>query len=150
MKSIAGFIRDSTEKLTDDLRKQNRYLEDFNKRLLREVDDRHRAEDQLKNYQKQLEQGVAERTEELEKINRHLREEIGRRKQIEKEMEAAHSRPERAAGLLDTCKNCKRVRDDRGPWQPLEAYLQDNAGFDFRSNLCPECSEKKYQKYYQK
>ena len=150
MKSIAGFIRDSTDKLTDDLRSQNRYLDDFNKRLLREVDDRHRAEDKLKNYQKQLEQAVAERTEELEKINRHLREEIDKRKQIEKDMEAAHRRPEKTAGPLNTCKNCKKVRDDKGRWKPLETYLQDHADFDFRSNLCPECSEKKFQKYYQK
>jgi len=150
MKSIAGFIRDSTDKLTDDLRSQNRYLQEYNQRLLREVDDRHQAEDQLKSYQKQLEQAVAERTEELEKINRHLREEIDKRKRIEKEMAAAHSRKKKPAARLNTCKKCKKVKDDRGHWKPLETYLQDHAEFDFRSNLCPECSEEKFRKYYQK
>jgi CRP-like cAMP-binding protein len=150
MKSIAGYIRDSTDKLTDDLRAQNRYLEDFNKRLLREVDDRHRAEDQLKEYQKQLEKAVAERTEQLEEINRHLRAEIEKRKTVEKQMEAAGGRQEKKKVSLNSCKKCKKVKDDRGRWKPLETYLQDTADFDVRSSLCPECSEEKFQKYYRK
>jgi len=45
-------------------------------------------------------------------------------------------------GLLPICAWCKRVRDDEGYWDQVEAYFHKNAGVDFTHGICPECLEK--------
>ncbi len=43
------------------------------------------------------------------------------------------------SGLLPICAWCKRVRDDRGYWQQVEAYLRDRTDADFTHGICPDC-----------
>jgi len=45
-------------------------------------------------------------------------------------------------GLLPICAWCKRVRDDEGYWDQVEAYLHKYTGIDFTHGICPECLEK--------
>lgn len=45
-------------------------------------------------------------------------------------------------GLLPICAWCKRVRDDEGYWDQVEAYFHKNTGIDFTHGICPECLEK--------
>ena len=45
-------------------------------------------------------------------------------------------------GLLPICAWCKRVRDDEGYWDQVEAYLHKYTGVDFTHSICPECLEK--------
>jgi GAF domain-containing protein len=45
-------------------------------------------------------------------------------------------------GLLPICAWCKRVRDDEGYWDQVEAYFHKNTGVDFTHGICPECLEK--------
>ena len=45
-------------------------------------------------------------------------------------------------GLLPICAWCKRIRDDEGYWDQVEAYLHKNTGVDFTHGICPECLEK--------
>jgi GAF domain-containing protein len=45
-------------------------------------------------------------------------------------------------GLLPVCAWCNRIRDDKGYWDEVEAYLHKYAGIDFTHGICPECLEK--------
>ncbi|HLZ54521.1 MAG TPA: GAF domain-containing protein [Verrucomicrobiae bacterium] len=45
-------------------------------------------------------------------------------------------------GLLPICAWCKRVRDDEGYWDQVEAYFHKSTGVDFTHGICPECLEK--------
>lgn len=45
-------------------------------------------------------------------------------------------------GLLPVCAWCKRVRDDEGYWDQVEAYLHKYTGIDITHGICPECLEK--------
>jgi GAF domain-containing protein len=45
-------------------------------------------------------------------------------------------------GLLPICAWCKRIRDDEGYWDQVEAYLHKYTGVDFTHSICPECLEK--------
>ena len=45
-------------------------------------------------------------------------------------------------GLLPICAWCKRVRDDEGYWDQVEAYFHKYTGVDFTHGICPECLEK--------
>jgi len=46
--------------------------------------------------------------------------------------------------LLPICCSCKKIRDDNGYWQQIEAYIHEHAGVKFSHSLCPECARKLY------
>ncbi len=48
------------------------------------------------------------------------------------------------SGLLPICAACKRIRDDQGYWNQLEAYFSEHSDVAFSHSLCPECSHKLY------
>jgi PAS domain S-box-containing protein len=43
-------------------------------------------------------------------------------------------------GLLPICAWCKRIRDDGGYWNQLEAYLRDHSEVQFSHGVCPDCT----------
>ena len=45
-------------------------------------------------------------------------------------------------GLLPICAWCKRIRDDKGYWSQVEAYIHTHTGADFTHGICPECLAK--------
>jgi PAS domain S-box-containing protein len=48
------------------------------------------------------------------------------------------------SGLLPICASCKKIRDDRGYWNQIEAYIRDHTDADFSHSICPDCREKLY------
>jgi hypothetical protein len=49
-------------------------------------------------------------------------------------------------GLLPICATCKRIRDDRGYWTQLEAYLERYSGAEFTHGICEECQKRLHEK----
>lgn len=45
-------------------------------------------------------------------------------------------------GIIPICASCKKIRDDQGYWQQLEAYLVQHSEAMFSHGICPECYEK--------
>lgn len=41
--------------------------------------------------------------------------------------------------LLPICSSCKKIRDDRGYWNQLEAYITDHSNTQFTHSFCPDC-----------
>lgn len=52
------------------------------------------------------------------------------------------------SGLLPICGSCKRIKDGREVWQPLEAYIQAHSEAKFSHGVCPDCLRKFYLEYY--
>jgi PAS domain S-box-containing protein len=50
------------------------------------------------------------------------------------------------SGLLPICASCKKIRDDKGYWNLLEAFIEKHSEASFSHGMCPECSEKLYGK----
>jgi len=48
------------------------------------------------------------------------------------------------SGLIPICSSCKKIRDDKGYWNILEAYLIEHSGAQFTHGICPECMAKLY------
>jgi hypothetical protein len=44
-------------------------------------------------------------------------------------------------GRLPICAWGKRLREDKGYWSHVEAYLREHTGADFRHGICPDCLE---------
>lgn len=47
-------------------------------------------------------------------------------------------------GILPVCASCKKIRDKKGSWHQIEAYIRDRSDADFSHGICPECAEKLY------
>jgi PAS domain S-box-containing protein len=76
---------------------------------------------------------------------------ISARKQAEEEREKLHSKLQEAfdniktlKGLLPICANCKDIRDDKGYWNQIEAYIRDHSDAEFSHSICPDCAKKLY------
>ncbi len=47
-------------------------------------------------------------------------------------------------GLLPICSSCKKIRDDKGYWNQLEAYFARHSSVEFSHGICPECASLYY------
>jgi PAS domain S-box-containing protein len=49
-------------------------------------------------------------------------------------------------GLIPICSVCKKIRDDKGYWNLIEAYIESHSDAAFSHGICPECSDSLYGK----
>jgi len=91
---------------------------------------------------------------ELDASNKILKKEISARIKIEKEREKlihdlqqASSEVKRLSGLLPICSYCKKIRDDKGYWNSIEAYIHEHSEAKFSHGICQECAKKHYPDY---
>ena len=48
------------------------------------------------------------------------------------------------SGFLPICASCKKIRDDKGYWNQVEAYISEHSEVQFSHGLCPDCVKKLY------
>lgn len=48
------------------------------------------------------------------------------------------------SGLLSICASCKKIKDERGVWQPMEVYIQGHSEAKFSHGVCPDCFRRLY------
>jgi PAS domain S-box-containing protein len=80
-----------------------------------------------------------------------IKEDITERKEAEAEREKLILELQEAladvktlGGLIPICSSCKKIRDDKGYWNILEAYLMKHSDAKFTHGICPECMVKLY------
>ena len=73
------------------------------------------------------------------------------RKRIEEErrklihdLQDALTKIKRLRGLLPICASCKKIRDDKGYWNELEAYISEHSEAEITHGFCPDCMKKLY------
>lgn len=113
--------------------------------------DLQKAKEKIELYSIELEQQVAERTEELVKTNKQLQDEIESRKEAEEnqkklifDLQNTLKEVKTLKGLFPICASCKKIRDDKGYWNQIESYIRKHSDAEFSHSICPECSEKLY------
>lgn len=47
--------------------------------------------------------------------------------------------------LLPICSGCKRIRDEKNRWWPLDAYVREHTRTDFTHTICPDCKDLFYE-----
>ena len=52
-------------------------------------------------------------------------------------------------GLLPICAECKMIRDSSNSWHRLEAYITSHSEAKFTHGMCPDCSERSLNQYFQ-
>ncbi len=48
------------------------------------------------------------------------------------------------SGFLPICSSCKSIRDDKGYWNKIEAYLSEHSSLELTHSLCPSCADTLY------
>lgn len=51
------------------------------------------------------------------------------------------------SGMLPICSWCKKIRNDSGYWQQIEAYIHDHSDAEFTHGICPDCVKKMYSEH---
>lgn len=76
---------------------------------------------------------------------------ITERKRCEKERERLISKLQKAIdeiktleGIIPICAGCKKIRDDTGFWEQVDAYVSKRTSARFSHGLCPACMKKYY------
>jgi len=99
----------------------------LNRELKENVKKRKTAEDKLQKSYETLEQKVDERTRDLQKALKEVKT---------------------LTGLLPICSFCKKIRDDQGYWNQIEAYIREHSEAEFSHSICKECAKKYYPDFY--
>lgn len=58
------------------------------------------------------------------------------------ELEQALSEVKVLRGFIPICASCKKIRNDRGYWQLVEAYIREHSEAEFSHGICPDCIKK--------
>jgi len=60
------------------------------------------------------------------------------------ELTEALANVKKLSGLLPICSHCKKIRDDKGYWNQVDVYIQENSEADLSHGICPDCIKKYY------
>jgi len=78
-----------------------------------------------------------------------LKQEMDSRKAREQELKKRTQELEQALrevkvlrGFIPICASCKKIRNDRGYWQLVEAYIREHSEAEFSHGICPDCIKK--------
>lgn len=63
------------------------------------------------------------------------------------ELKSALDQIQTLQGILPMCANCKKIRDDQGYWEAVEAYISRHTDAEFSHGICPDCREELYPEY---
>ena len=72
------------------------------------------------------------------------------REKLIQELQDALAKVKTLSGLLPICSSCKKIRDDKGYWNQIEAYIRDHSEADFSHSICPECAKELYPELHER
>ncbi|HOE23165.1 MAG TPA: hypothetical protein PLE15_00950, partial [Smithellaceae bacterium] len=91
-----------------------------------------------------------EMAQSLEKKELDRRQAMEEREKLIAELQQAMSDVKVLSGMLPICASCKKIRDDKGYWNRIEAYIGKHSNAQFSHGICPECARKLYPELYEK
>ena len=127
------------EALSSFLSEEKTKEEGLNAQLQQEIAERARSQEELRL-----------RNQELERLNAQLTTTKNNLESANKELERALINIKQLSGMLPICASCKKIRNDKGYWEQIEAYVQDHSEVEFSHSICPECTEKLYPGIFHK
>lgn len=82
--------------------------------------------------------------EQMSRLNNEMTNMARELQRKNRELQKAMSEIKVLKDLLPICMYCKKIRDDNGYWNQLEAYISKYANTQFSHSICEECLEKYY------
>jgi hypothetical protein len=69
-----------------------------------------------------------------------------RQQAVHARLEALLAEVKTLGGMLPICSHCKKIRDDKGYWNQIEAYLNEHTDAEFTHGICPDCAKEVFPK----
>ncbi len=66
------------------------------------------------------------------------------REELIAKLEKALLEVKKLSGLLPICASCKKIRDGKGSWHHIEAYICSHSEASFSHGICPDCLKRLY------
>ena len=88
--------------------------------------------------------------QEILSLERTIKFKDAEQKRLIKELQEAIASIKTLSGLIPICASCKKIRDDQGYWNQLEAYISEHSSAEFSHGICPDCAVKMYPGYQKK
>ena len=79
--------------------------------------------------------------ERIQRAENALREKEKQQQELISQLQEALSEIKTLKGFIPICASCKKIRDDKGYWNQLEAYISKHTDAVFSHGLCPDCAE---------
>ena len=77
----------------------------------------------------------------LSQLRRSYREKIQTARKLQESLDNVKV----LSGLIPICAWCKKVRNDKGYWQQVEAYISEHSDASFTHGICQACQEKEFR-----
>lgn len=71
-----------------------------------------------------------------------LRMIVRRERELERQVERALAELKILRGMLPICSLCKKIRDDEGYWEDLDAFVAAHSGVSLTASFCPDCDRR--------
>ena len=66
------------------------------------------------------------------------------REELIEKLEKALNEIRQLQGIIPICASCKKIRDEKGAWNQLEAYISEHSEAEFSHGICPDCAARLY------
>lgn len=73
-----------------------------------------------------------------------IREELAREQALNRALATAMAEVKQLRGIIPMCSFCRKIRDDKNQWIPLESYISKHSDAQVSHGLCPACYKKHY------
>ena len=64
------------------------------------------------------------------------------RERLVQELRRAVDEVKTLSGIVPICSGCKKIRDDKGFWEQVEAYVSRHTAARFSHGICPDCMKR--------
>jgi phosphoserine phosphatase RsbU/P len=78
----------------------------------------------------------------IQKRNRELARKNDALEKTNTELTRALERIQTLEGILPICSYCNKIRDEKGNWKQLEAYISNHSSAEFSHGICPTCMQR--------
>lgn len=132
--TLSAFLESiRNEALSSVLAEDKAKVEQLNTQLRLEIEKRARSQDTLER-----------KNQELERVNTQLTTTKNNLESANHDLELALASVKQLSGMLPICASCKKIRNDKGYWEQIEAYFRIHTDVEFSHGICPECAAKLY------
>lgn len=81
---------------------------------------------------------------QLKKARERIEEQKNNLEALNQELQDALEKIKTLEGIIPICCVCKNIRNDKGYWEQIEAYMAQHSNAQFSHGICPDCCEKLY------
>jgi K+-sensing histidine kinase KdpD len=77
-----------------------------------------------------------------------VKEVLTSERELSAQLQEALNQVKELRGLLPICASCKKIRNDQGYWEQIEAYVSRHSKAEFSHGICPECAKRLYPELF--